>query len=216
MIRINIICEGQTEERFVKDLLYAHLFPLGILVNPIGLRRGDSYQKYKRNVLQTLRSDPKAYVTSMVDLYGMSEEFPGYAASRDLQPHAKAQAIEEAIHADITSEIEDSYRFIPYVQLHEFEALLFSDAELLESSLRMDADFPPGALLRVREAYLSPEHINDNRETAPSKRILSHVPYYSKTADGILIAIEIGINKMQQECAHFNRWVERLGSLSKV
>lgn len=216
MIRINVICEGQTEEAFVKELLYHELIQVGRLLNPINLKRGNSYQKYRRNVVITMKSDPTAYVTSMIDLYGMSEEFPGYANSKHLQPYAKAAAIEEAILADIAAELEDSHRFIPYVQLHEFEALLFSDAAQLEEALSMDHEFPRGAFMKIRSQYSSPEHINDNRLTAPSKRILNQVPFYSKTVDGIYMALDIGIRKIRQECIHFDQWVNRLSSLPQL
>ena len=61
-----------------------------------------------------------------------------------------------------------------------------------------------------RDAFPTPEHINNSIETAPSKRILHLIPNYSKTRQGVLIAKNIGIDRMFSECKHFAAWVEKI------
>lgn len=214
MIRVNVICEGQTEEEFVKSLLYHHLIPAGIFVNPIGLRRGDKYDKFRSNILLVLKQDQSAYLTSMIDLYGMGEEFPGYEGSQHLPPLDRVEVVERAIQADVARFVTESHRFIPYVQLHEFEALLFSAPDVMENVLRMDRPIPEGTFSAIRDQFASPEHINDNRTTAPSKRILRVSSSYNKPNDGNFIAMEIGLAVMRRECKHFNDWLTKLEGLA--
>jgi Domain of unknown function (DUF4276) len=64
-----------------------------------------------------------------------------------------------------------------------------------------------------REAFSSPEHINDDPLTAPSKRILKCCDGYEKPLHGSLIAIDIGLEAIRQQCQHFNQWLLRLENL---
>jgi len=68
-------------------------------------------------------------------------------------------------------------------------------------------------LKEIREAYQTPEHINNSEQTAPSKRILNLYPSYQKVSDGTIIAETIGIEKMMKECPHFRKWIDRLSHL---
>lgn len=117
---------------------------------------------------------------------------------------------------DIRATLGDNLRperFIPYIQMHEFEGLLFSEPEVMAQSIyRPDlAEF----LAKIRNGFASPEHINNSPETAPSKRILSLFPEYQKPFNGVIVAKSIGLTKMRQECKHFNAWVEKLISLTQ-
>jgi hypothetical protein len=116
----------------------------------------------------------------------------------------QVECLEESLRRDI-----DHRRFIPYIQLHEFEALLFADP-------RKFRDAYPGALgaveqlARVREEFPTPEHIDNRPESAPSKRILNVIPDYRKSVAGPLIAARIGLRMLCQECPHFSRWIGRI------
>ena len=116
----------------------------------------------------------------------------------------KVALLESAFEKDLGDD-----RMIPYVQLHEFEALLFSKP----------SDFSvvfPGEKTKIkkleqaREAFDSPEHIDDGPNTAPSKQILGVFPGYAKTSDGIIVAKTIGLAKMRSECKHFDEWIQKL------
>ena len=102
----------------------------------------------------------------------------------------------------------DSSRFIPFVMMHEFEALLFSYCELLLSGSASPSS--PNGSQAIRDAFGSPEEIDDSPDTAPSKRILALIPGYQKPLTGTLAALEIGLATMRVECPHFDEWLKRL------
>jgi len=216
VIRVNVICEGSTEENFVSKILYPHFILRNIVVTPRSIGTGSSYGKLKFNVIQWLKEDTGAYVTTLLDIYGMGLKYPGYEESKDLQAYQKAINIEKAFKEDIEKAGLSVYRFVPHFQLYEFEAVLFSDCGILEEFLALDYSFPAGSLQEIRNKFDSPEHINDSPLTAPSKRILSIVPSYEKVADGILIAEAISLDTIREQCSHFNNWITKLENLPQI
>lgn len=216
MIRVNIICEGATEENFVSQVLYPHFILRNILVIPRNIGTGSSYGKLKFNIIQWLKQDTGAYVTSLLDIYGMGTKYPGYEENKGLEAYQKATAIEQAVKVDIEKTGISVYRFIPHFQLYEFEALLFSDCIVLEEFLALDYTFQPGSLQNIKNAFASPEHINDSPLTAPSKRILSIIPTYEKVTDGILVAEAISLETIRAQCTHFGTWLTQLENLPHV
>ncbi|MBN3873010.1 MAG: DUF4276 family protein [Nostoc sp. JL33] len=66
----------------------------------------------------------------------------------------------------------------------------------------------------MRNLFLSPEHINEGATTAPSKRIIRCCLGYEKPLHGSLIAIDIGLDTIPQQCEHFNQWLTRLENIS--
>ena len=95
----------------------------------------------------------------------------------------------------------------PYIQVHEFEGLLFSNVDAFVSVL---PDAPVVELRSIRSAFGTPEDINDNIMTAPSKRIKTLIPHYQKTLDGTELALEIGLEAIRDECPRFDAWMRRL------
>jgi len=216
MIRINIICEGQTEENFVKEILAPHLAPKGIGATPHNLGTGTNYDKLRKKIVKWLKEEPKSWVTTLIDLYAMPDDFPGWEEHRNKPPQDKVLALEAALKSNIESEKLDNWRFIPHYQLHEFEALLFSEPSVMETWLGIDNPLKPGAFSAIRKAFNTPEDINDKRETAPSKRISGLVKNYQKPTMGMIIASEIGLERMRAECPHFNSWLTTLEMLSEM
>jgi hypothetical protein len=151
----------------------------------------------------------------MLDFYGLGEGFPGTPVPVHLASIAKARHIEEAIKADICELIpafRPDVRLLPYIQLHEYEGLLFSDPTAFAIATKK-----PDLATRfqeIRDEFETPEDINDSQETAPSKRVLSAYPSYRKVLEGTLAARAVGINKMTEECPHFRDWIERLQALA--
>jgi hypothetical protein len=135
MKRVNIICEGPTEEQFVNKVLAPHFQKKGIIVTARSLGTGNQYGKLRSDILKWMKSDKGAYVTTLIDLYGMNRRFPGYPENKQKPPYDKVSAVEAAVKADIDKEGLDVRQFIPHFQLHEFEALLFSEPEMLEEWL---------------------------------------------------------------------------------
>ena len=215
-VRINITAEGQTEETFINQILGPHLAAFGKVVHTRRLRtsktqRGGytSFAKAKADIDQWLKNDPGTWHTTLIDLYGLNSKFPGYAAAASLPPQIKVAAIEQAFGQQIASP-----RFLPFIQLHEFESLLFADPALLEELLSLDHSVPANAFLTIYQRYHGqPELINDSPHTAPSKRILQVCPGYRKIVDGVLILEEIGLPKLRQQCPHFDAWVTCLEQL---
>jgi hypothetical protein len=217
MKRIYILVEGQTEERFVSDVLQAQFPREQCYLQPIILetRRTHSGQSYKggvstytkirSQVLKLLADTSACAVTTMLDYYGLPNDFPG---KNQLNPHwnalQKVQHLENAFAQDI-----NNARFLPYLSLHEFEALLFSDIDLLIEYLSSRGNANCSALKRLRGR--KPEDINEN--TPPSHRIRNACAGYIKTADEISIAKQIGLPAMLQQCKHFADWVNRLRNL---
>jgi hypothetical protein len=104
-------------------------------------------------------------------------------------------------------------RFIPYVQMHEFEGLLFSDPERLAVGIEREDLTDYFQLIKNR--FATPEEINDNFETAPSKRIEKKINDYEKPLMGCMAALEIGLKTIRKECKLFNAWLEQLETLGR-
>ncbi len=215
MKRINIICEGATEEQFVRKVLYPHFLAKGIIVSASSLDGGFNYDSLKHHIIQMLNSDKDAHVTTLIDLYGSKGPFPGYEDNKNKEALVKVKAIEAEISADILGNNKvHNHNFIPYLQLHEFEALLFSDPAVLEAWLSLDRELPEGCFAEILDAFESPEHINDSPLTAPSKRIIAIADFYEKINEGVSIADEIGLEAIRKKCAHFDDWLTALEALA--
>lgn len=212
MTRVHIFCEGQTEDVFVREVLGPHFQRLNVWLNPIIIRTGpqgkggvSSYGKIKWQVENKCKEDSSAWVTTMLDFYGLPTDFPAMKAMGD--SIARAKAVEVAFHNDIAQP-----NFLAHVVVHEFESLLFSAPNAFAAWF--DKADVVAALTEIRHAFDSPEHINEGRETAPSKRILGVCDTYDKVAHGSLIALEIGLDSIRQECPLFDAWVRRLEALN--
>lgn len=217
MTRALVLVEGQTEETFVKEVLAPYLAPRDVYLRYTILKtrrevdrpdfRGGviSYRQIRGDVLRLLNDTGVAAVTTMLDYYGLPRDFPGRATLPPGDCHARAAHLEAAFAADIGDR-----RFIPFLTLHEFEALMFADPEAIAD------EFPAARaeLHAIRDAFGSPEEINDDPDTAPSKRLNDLLGNeYQKTLHGPLITMTIGIETIRRECRHFNEWVEKLASL---
>lgn len=221
LIRLNITVEGQTEEAFVNQLLSPHLLAHGKLVaarrlyTSKGHRGGyTTYGKAQYDLLQWLRSEPEAWHTTLLDLYGLHPDFPGYTAATRLGVPAKAQHIEQELQRDLAQHAPvANRRFIPYIQLHEFEALLFTDPAVMEEWLGLNRQLAAGCFATITAAYENPEHINDSPKTAPSKRIQALCAGYDKVGERLLVLEDIGLDRLRQACPHFGNWLTRLENL---
>lgn len=206
MKRVIVYCEGPTEETFVNRILAPFLYSKEVYLSASCCHGVSKYSIIKRDLSTLCKSDPTAIITSMLDYYALPSDTPGVNEDRVGDIYEKVRWIEEAIKEDI-----GSVNLMPNLMLHEFEALLFSKPEcfvycgLAEREIRK--------LCAIRDEFDSPEHINNNPNTAPSKRILAVHPTYVKPLDGYNIAKDIGLEVMRQECQHFNAWVEKLMEL---
>ena len=216
--------EGQTEESFVDALLAPHLIDGGFsTVRPVfigGMQGGiTSWRLAQRDIVNHLQEDEACIATTMVDYYGLPatgrSAWPARAEASTLPFADKAPAIEDALAERVVEAMGPGFnpnRFVPFVMMHEFEALLFSDCERFARGIghpRLAA-----SLQSIRDAFANPEEIDDSPITAPSKRIESLVPGYQKPSLGTLAARAIGIETMRRACPHFRHWLNRLEQLA--
>jgi Domain of unknown function (DUF4276) len=225
---LHVVCEGQTEEIFCNQVLYRHLFPqqdvrfVTILVARSKrhgkVTRGGVPKKYEpmqRDIVNTLKSrhQQDAFVTTMIDLYALPSDFPGNTTHHRNpdNPTPFVKAIEEAFSNDIAHS-----RFIPYLQLHEYETMLFADPEAFRIAFD-DCDRAIEQLKTIAGLFPSIEHIDDGPTTAPSKRIITIIPGYEsrKTSAGPDIAEYMGLAVIREKCPHFHEWLTRLEGLWK-
>ncbi|CAE15675.1 unnamed protein product [Photorhabdus laumondii subsp. laumondii TTO1] len=216
MIRINVFVEGQTEETFVRDVLAPYFVAQQIYLTPILVQTSTSqkggitsYGKVKYQITRLCRQDPGAFVTTLIDYYGLPTDFPDYNEQQDNAANERVVKLEQAFANDI-----GQTNFIPNLLLHEFEALLFCQPEKFADWL--DDNAPISVLQTIKAQFDSPEDINNSPQTAPSKRILAIVPNYHKTLHGPLIAGDIGLDTIRSQCPHFNQWLNKLTNLSFV
>jgi hypothetical protein len=157
--------------------------------------------KIKRQVLSLLADTSAFAVTTMLDFYALPKDFPGSQTAPAGHCYQKVAHLEQHLADDIADR-----RFIPYIQLHEFEALLFTSPESIARILRGNA----ADITAIRGQFHSPEEIDDDPQTSPSHRIKSLFPAYQKTLHASLVIKEIGIPAITAICPHFQEWLRRL------
>ncbi len=224
MTRICVVCEGQTEEEFVARVVAPAFSEMGLYLIPEMIETSPghkggalSYERVKRHVCNTLNQRSAPVVTTLFDLYRLDSRFPGFPESRDLTDLARRlETLTRALHSAVLSEVGCAPgRFIPYIQPHEFEALLFSDVATLALA-------EPGwnsaetALSAARTAAESPEHINHRPETKPAAHLERHLrhPNYRKRRHGPVVAEKIGLARMESECRFFAAWLATIRALA--
>lgn len=226
-VRLLINVEGQTEETFVNEVLAPHLRKPNGAFDSVNARLygdprqnkqkwggGKTWSSVANGILYYLKSDSDLVVTTMVDYYGMPNDWPGRREAPKQILENRATFVENAIFNDIHTRLGTELfpeRFFPYVSMHEFESLLFSDCEKLGSLILKPKLVKKFA--EVRKQFKTPEEINDSPETAPSKRIKKLDPSYNKELFGNIVALGIGLSKMRDECPHFASWLQKLESI---
>ncbi|EJC1210120.1 DUF4276 family protein [Vibrio parahaemolyticus] len=221
MTIVHVICEGQTEESFVNELLVEPFAHKGIYLKPAligrpGHKGGNfKFARLAPDVEKRLLADKNCYCTTFFDFYGLPETFPGKnAVNATASVQEKANALQDALNEKLVEKIgEDAMRrFIPYVQMYEFEGLLFSDPQKMAQGMeRLDL---VRAFTEIAGAFDTPEQINNSPQTAPSKRIESLVLGYEKPLLGTLAALEVGLDKMREQCPLFDAWLKRIEALA--
>ena len=214
--RLILHVEGQTEESFVNEVLAPHLYSFGYtLVVPRPTGGIKPWPSAKRDILRYLKQDAGCVVSTMVDFYGLPQSGPGpwpgrKNANSALYPE-KARTVEKELLADVCLDMGENFnpsRFIPYVMMHEFEAMLFSDCAAFSRGIGKPT--LARQFQAIRNAFASPEEIDDSPLTAPSKRIERLVSGYTKPLLGTLAVFEIGLEAIRRECPHFGCWLGRL------
>ena len=215
-----VLVEGKTEMDFVDRILAPHLQNVGyssVSWRLIAAPKGAGicgWTQAKMNIGINLRMN--ARVTTMVDYYGLPQDWPGRAESGAQPPHLKADFVERAIREDMRGE-DAAENLIPYVMLHEFEAILFSDCEKFAAAI----DLPQltSAFQEIRDQFPTPEDIDDSPEGAPSERIgelIAPIDVYRKPLVGLGGAMAIGLDAIRAECPHFAKWMDSLEAIPSL
>jgi hypothetical protein len=227
MPRLYLFAEGTTELTFADKVLKSHLANLEVYLHPpvliaharkkgrIHRGGGRKYVPMKNDIRRFLAQEKgrDVFFTTMIDLYAIHTDFPGLAEADKLRhvPDKRVQALENAFAIDIADD-----RFVPYIQLHEFEAYLFCDV----TWFRYFYDHHEkqiAALQAIADAHATPELIDDGKHSAPSKRIIAELPDYedAKSAIGPQVAELIGLEVIRSKCPHFSTWLSRLEQIGK-
>jgi len=216
--KVLVLVEGQTEEGFIKRVLTPYLAAKKIYIIPTIIKtkreiRGpdhkggvNSYTQVKRDLFPLLNDSSANVVTTMIDYYALPADFPGYDQRPNGTCFERVEFIENLFSADI-----NQTKFLPYLQLHEFEALIFaSDDKLSAAFINV-----PDKIRQVNEinnSFKSPEEINENPISAPSKRLKNIFPEYQKIFHSQLILSQANIDELRDKCSHFNAWLIKLES----
>ncbi len=215
------IVEGQTEQTFVRNQLAPYLGDRGVAIRAVlsgktrkqgGIRK---WEVSRNDIIRTLKEG--CYCTTMFDFYAMPNDWPGRMEAARLPWAERGLCVETAMLNDIVEQLGEGFnpsQLIPYVQVHEFEALMFCDirilAELSASLTRQPADYFQKQFDKILTEAGNAEAIDDGYETCPSRRIMRLTPGYRKGLHGPIVAQRIGLDALRAGCAHFSSWLKKL------
>lgn len=210
MPRLIFIVEGDSEQRFINEHLVSYLalkYP-GVPMHAQkittnrkkNVKGGNVNYELLKNEIKRTFAQGGVMITTFLDFFRLPTDYPGYT-----QDVKQIDQIEDAIRIDCNSIIPPT-SFLPYIQKHEFETLMFANAAGF-SSVVDTAEL--NEILNVLKQFSTPEDINGSPETAPSKRLLS-IFKYKKVADSALVLKDVDIDLLRKRCPRFNEWVARL------
>ena len=225
MTRLHLFAEGTTELVFAREVLGPHLWSYHVyLHNPVltaharkkgRVHRGGGrkFRPMQNDIERRLKEDhgPDVHFTTMIDLYTLHQDFPGRGEADSLRnkPYYRVASLEQS-----WSRKTNDSRVIPFIQMHEFEAYLYTEVAKLAEFFD-HASNGIEELQTIANSVRSPELIDDGQHTAPSKRITAQFPTYErlKATVGPQMAILIGLQKIRAACPHFDAWIRRLEQL---
>jgi hypothetical protein len=213
--RLVFIVEGNTEVEFITKKIIPYLEQ----------KRGNTYTtfmnaqkittnkkmnckggvvnfEYLKNEIKRVASKRNVLITTLIDFFRLPNNFPNYSTDKN-----KVDSIEEGISKEMEKLIASNH-FLPYIQLHEFEALMFIDAEKFE--IITESDSQKKQIEDIISKYPNPENINGGCDTAPSKRLISIIPTYEKVFFSSLIFSELSIDDIRKKAPRFNEWLDRI------
>jgi hypothetical protein len=224
MKRLYLTVEGQTEAAFANKLLTPHLTNFNVFLHPPrftglhGRRRGripqggllNTFVHALADMRTWLKEDqsPDARFSMMVDLYSLPSDFPDYAAGITMGTgRGKANALQQSLAIAMADD-----RFVPYLQCHEFEALVLVDPSKI-GTLYDVPNVQMQALCDECAAFATSEDINLGQHSHPKYRIKQRAEDYDENVAGPLLAESIGLATLREQCPHFGEWLTRLERL---
>lgn len=215
MINLFFLVEGQTEEEFINKILSKFLLHKQIYCRSISFDGTPSFAELAKEVKLLFKKwkSQKIYITTMLDLYRLKGDYPEYQNSLSISdPYIKISHLEQSL----TNSIENSNPnikgyFISYLQLHEFESMLFVNPDTFN---KLDPQISSSIITKLWDIVKEFENVElINKDNPPSKRIELLIKQYNKIVYGNAILEFIGINKIREKCKHFNEWLNKLESL---
>ncbi len=218
-----MLVEGQSEETFVKQTLRPWLAVRGVFIEgPVvlwtkriaaggGYRGGvASWGQIRKNLLPLL-ADGDAWMTTLLDFYGLPDDVPGFAAHKG-QGTAHVQV--NSVQAELAVALGRQPRFLPLLALHELEAWMFAEPAVVSThfgvaavAAKLAAEVPdPGG----------PEAINHGPASHPKARLRKHCPNYKKTSDGPSVLAKIGIPTIRARCPALQWLAHAPGSVGRA
>lgn len=223
MIVINVLCEGPTEENFVKKVLSRYFQSMDVIVKArqvttnrkLKITGGmTTYAKMKNDIELWIKENNRDtfcfhLYTCMFDYYQLPTDFPGFPPEGN-ESLSKVHYLEDKLALDL-----NIASFLPYIQLHEFEALVFAGLEFL----KIDYPGQERAIKKLEHELQQcngrPEEVDNGPDTAPSKRLINALGKYNKTKTGPMIAGMVGVNELKKQCPHFKEWIDKLEQMIK-
>jgi len=196
MVRIGISVEGSTEVRFIQMLLQPYLEKQNIFITPVSMRGNISIDRVKHEINKLMYSFD--YVSTFYDFYGF----------KGIKEEDTKEILEKRILHSVSKAMQK--KLIPYIQMYEFEGLLFSSPTDMAHILQNE-NIKNWAENILKKFNGNPESINNSSQTAPSKRLM--VTSYRKVTHGPDISLKIGLNVIRKKCSGFNEWLKKLESL---
>ena len=213
MKRLIIVCEGPTEQEFCNTVLAPEFINHNITIESPVIKHSQGgivpWPVLKKQLVNHLH-ETDVHVSMLIDYYGIKKHynFPGWQESLNLEEkNSRMQFLFTKLKEDLPRQLQS--RFIPYIQLHEFEGLLFSDINVIQENFTTD-EVDMNALQKAADKYKNPELINDHPNTAPSKRLENAIKGYEKVLYGNFLAMNIGLEKIKEKCPLFNEWINNL------
>ena len=217
MRRIIIVCEGETEQEFCKDILRPHFLAQNTHIEAPTIKKSGggivAWKTLQNQIENHLKEDVSAIVTTFIDYYGLNNKlkFPKWDEAKAIVDKSdRLSFLETAMGKSLDESIR--YRFIPYIQLHEFEGLLFNNIAVFDRQIARNEFTDYDELARTIEENPNPELINDGKDTAPSKRLLRLIKGYNKPVYGSILAESIGLENIRNKSPRFNNWLTLLES----
>ncbi len=215
MRRVIIICEGETEKEFCNTILNPYFSKKDIFIQSPLIKKSMGgivkWTELKKQITLHLAQDPDAYITTLIDYYGVYSKFnfpnwdkaekqPDKCIRMEILEHGTSESIDDSIR----------YRFIPYIQLHEFEGLLFNNIDVFYEQIPLNELIGIDELQETFNKYNNPEMINNSRETSPSHRLERIILGYNKIVYGNILAEAIGLDRIRAKSPRFNTWLENI------
>jgi len=218
MKRVIIVCEGETEKEFCKKTLSPFFASKNIFIQSPLIKKTMGgiikWSELKKQIVLHLKNDKAAFVTTLIDYYGLHKKhkFPSWAkANKESDKNKRMDFLENAMKDDIKEDLK--YRYLPYIQLHEFEGILFNDIKIFYDQIPKNELVDLEELQKTFNDFENPEMINDQKETAPSYRLARIVKGYNKVVYGNYLADAIGLGKIRNKCYRFNGWLNKIEDL---